>query len=265
MNTDELVNNLLPLLQAKLNAPTTNTLEGLSHPQREKSQANDSRPPTREEQLGDLPPQKQFKKWSASRDSTQASRHTQSKESSKTIPSPTTVSSGLRKLTLNSSPSFQQRLEFLETTDISSEASPEFRDEIVNKLQEVLALNFHAAQGVRIERRIALAKSIKWNNSLIEACEKVDSSAEGDTELFGPEFRERFHAEAKNWKHHRYLNAVQQSHQPRGGYVRGRGRGRGRGCFTQLGKSDGRTSYGGAKIGGKGYGGGTSGNATSDN
>lgn len=41
-------------------------------------------------------------------------------------------------------------LQFLETTDVSSETSNEFRDETVDKLQEILALNFHAAEGVRI-------------------------------------------------------------------------------------------------------------------
>lgn len=84
-------------------------------------------------------------------------------------------------------------LQFLENNNLSLEATPTSRTEIVNKLQKTLTLNFHAAEGVRIERRIALAlKSIKWRNSLVDACEKVDSSVEGDTELFGPEFANYF-------------------------------------------------------------------------
>jgi hypothetical protein len=91
---------------------------------------------------------------------------------------PTTGSSDHKKLTLNSSPSFQQwpigetnsskkfeeiymsirplifTLPFLETNNLSSEATSTFRTEIV-KLQEALAINFHAAEGLRIERRIA--------------------------------------------------------------------------------------------------------------
>jgi hypothetical protein len=45
-------------------------------------------------------------------------------------------------------------LPFLETNNLSSEATSTFWTEIV-KLQETLAINFHAAEGLRIERRIA--------------------------------------------------------------------------------------------------------------
>ena len=158
-------------------------------------------------------------------------------------------------------------LNFLESQDISSKTTAEFANTMVLKLQDTLALSFHAAEGVRIERRLALAKAAKWSNALIEACEKVDSFAEGDAELFGPEYRELFHAEAKNWKHHRYITSVQQRGSSRGGYDRGRGtrgRSRGRGGFNRNGNNGGRSFEPASQSWGKGYGGGASAATTSD-
>jgi len=158
-------------------------------------------------------------------------------------------------------------LNFLESQDVSSKTTAEFADTMVLKLQDTLALSFHAAEGIRIDRRIALAKAAKWSNSLVEACEKVDSSAEGDAELFGPEYRQLFHAEAKNWKPHRYITSVQQRGSSRGGYDRGRGtrgRTRGRGPSNQNGNNGGRSSDSGSQSWGKGYGGGASAAPTSD-
>jgi hypothetical protein len=185
INTDELVNNLLPLLQAKLNAPTTNALEGLSHPQREKSQAERFTPANERRTAGGFAtPETVQEVVSFPRLDTRLSTYSikgilqNNPEPNDGILRPQEIDIELLALFPTEARGRDKQLQkiqreiytsmrpliftlqFLETTDISSEASPEFRDEIVNKLQEALALNFHAAEGVRIERRIALAKSI---------------------------------------------------------------------------------------------------------
>lgn len=194
-----------------------------------------------------------------------------------------------KKSTLNSSPSSPQRpeeetnssrrsnvksmrqlrpiiftLDLFEKTDLSTEATKEFTSAIIIKLQETLALNFHAAEGIRIERRTNLAKSAKLGPALLEACGKVDSSADGDAELFGPEFREMFHAEAKNWKHHRYITYATQRGAPRGIYDRGHARGSGRG-YSRFSNNFDRGSMDHApRNWGKGYGGGANAFSTCD-
>jgi hypothetical protein len=77
-------------------------------------------------------------------------------------------------------------LQFLENQEITDAATPEFVACIIHKLQDILALSFHCSEGIRIDRRLALARSVKWGTTLTEACEKVDSSAAFDAELFGP-------------------------------------------------------------------------------
>jgi hypothetical protein len=124
-------------------------------------------------------------------------------------------------------------LQFLESQEITDAATPEFVASIIHKLQDTLALSFHCAEGIRIDRRLALARYVKWGTTLTEACEKVDSSAAFDAELFGPEFRQLFHQEAKNWKasqdHLRDGKPQNQNHHPNNSFVhRFNGRGRGR-------------------------------------
>jgi hypothetical protein len=109
---------------------------------------------------------------------------------------------------------------------ITDAATPEFVASIIHKLQDTLALSFHCAKGIRIDRRLALARSVKWGTTLTEACGKVDSSAAFDAELFGPEFRQLFHQEAKNWKHHKIISAMEnpknQNHHPNNSFGQGK-------------------------------------------
>ncbi|KAI8148972.1 hypothetical protein BJV82DRAFT_204265 [Fennellomyces sp. T-0311] len=109
-------------------------------------------------------------------------------------------------------------LHFLESTDLSQQADAASVASMARKLQDVLSLGFHAAEGIRLERRTQLAKSAHWSPNLIAACEEVESSAEFDAMLFGPEFCQRFHDEARNWKHHRIITVAHSNtnNKPRG-------------------------------------------------
>jgi hypothetical protein len=114
-------------------------------------------------------------------------------------------------------------IQFLESQEITDAATPEFVASIIHKLQDTLALSFHFAESIRIDRRLGLAKSVKWGTTLAEDCEKVDNSAAFDAELFGPEFRQLFHQEAKNWKHHKISSAMANTenanHHPNNSFV----------------------------------------------
>jgi hypothetical protein len=154
-------------------------------------------------------------------------------------------------------------LQFLETNDLQSEISESCLQAITRKLQDTIALSFHAAEGVRIERRIALAKSANWGASLLEACEKVDSSAADDADLFGPEIRQIFHNEAKARKHFQAISSSNTNtprSRPFPNNYRG---GRGRGYVNKFGNSD-RRSTTSFRSWSKGQGGGASAAATSE-
>ncbi|KAH8548315.1 hypothetical protein BGW37DRAFT_507515 [Umbelopsis sp. PMI_123] len=156
------------------------------------------------------------------------SPHHQSRSYSEAILRPTVVSSNFRRSIHNSFPSSAQKLK--EETNSSRKykqksTSEAFIDTITRKMQDTIGLGFHAAEGIRIERRIALAKSAQCNTGLIEACERLDSSTANDSELFGPEFRVLLYQEAKAWKDMQAMLATQ--HKPQSGrnnFYRGRGR-----------------------------------------
>ncbi|KAH8552588.1 hypothetical protein BGW37DRAFT_489508 [Umbelopsis sp. PMI_123] len=191
-----------------------------------------------------------LKKLSVSQHWTTDWLHGQSRSYSEAILRPTVVSSNLRRSIHNSFPSSAQKLK--EETNSSrkykekstspcdlhtlhsNSSSPTILlkkvrkhslNTITRKMQDTIALGFHAAEGIRVERRIALAKSAQWNTGLIEACERLHSSTTNDSELFGPEFRALLHLEAKTWKD--MLEMLATQHKPQSGrnsFYRGRGR-----------------------------------------
>src|SRR5262249_15441492 len=91
-----------------------------------------------------------------------------------------------------------RRLEDAETECGASLIDPELRDGIVEKCQDAFRIGFHAAESLRLRRRLDLAKAAGWNAALVAACKSTDSGSEFDGDLFGPKFRERFHIEAKH-------------------------------------------------------------------
>src|SRR3954454_7027586 len=70
-----------------------------------------------------------------------------------------------------------------------------FAGKIKAQIKDALDIANHEAERTRVYRRKALARSAKWPKKLVDICDTIDDEDKG--ELFGKEFRDQFHEDAK--------------------------------------------------------------------
>jgi len=97
-----------------------------------------------------------------------------------------------------------------------------FADKVKSKVTDALEIINHEAERTRVYRRKALARSAKWPTKLVDSCDTIDNEDQG--ELFGKDFRDQFHEEAKISKHNTQVATTNNANRgQRGGYSGHRG------------------------------------------